>query len=96
MLCSIREKDGDRPSSGARLSAIAATMKDTVQRSLRSGDVYARTSPSQYVLMLTDINEECCDVVEGRLRKNFYNNGGMKETRLLCEHISAIDIDKLF
>ncbi len=96
MLCSVREKDGDRPSSGARLSAITATVKDTVQRSLRSGDVYARTSPSQYILMLTDINEECCDVVEARLRKNFYANSGMKETRLLCEHISAIDIDRLF
>ena len=95
MLCSVRENDGDRPSSGSRLSAIAATLQDVIQKSLRSGDVYARSSPSQYLLMLTDIDDDCCDIVETRLRKSFYAIGGMKETRLICEHVSAIDVEKM-
>ncbi len=95
MMCTVRESDGARPATGARMREISDALCRALRTSCRSGDVFTRESPAQYVLMLSDINKENCALVSERLRRNFYSFSKMKHTRLVCEYISGIDIERL-
>lgn len=95
MLCTLTEKDGSPPKSGDRISKIAAVFHDAVKDSLRKGDAYTRYSPSQFLLMLMQLDEKSCEIVAERLRVNFYKNPGMDKVRLTCRSISAADMANL-
>lgn len=50
---------------------VMGTLKDVVHRSLRKGDVYSRFSPTQLALLLPTGTYENCELVVGRILKNF-------------------------
>lgn len=95
MLCTLTEANGDPPESGDRMSMVAKRFQDAVELSLRRGDAYTRYSPSQFLLMLMEINQESCNIVAERLRQHFYKGTKMNQIRLACKAISAADMDKV-
>ncbi len=95
MLCTITELDGSPPESGDRTKKITENIHTAVKASLRRGDAYTRYSPSQFLLMLMEINQENCMVVADRLRRNFYQHPKMNQVRLTCKSISAADMDMM-
>jgi DNA-binding SARP family transcriptional activator len=52
-------------------SKIMDSLYDIIQSSLRRGDVYARFSAAQYVLMLPTLTYENCEMVMGRIIKRY-------------------------
>ena len=52
-------------------SVIMDSLFELIQSSLRKGDVFAKFSAAQYVLMLPTLTYENCDMVMGRITKRF-------------------------
>ena len=59
-------------------SNIMDFLFDIIQSSLRKGDVFAKFSAAQYVLMLPTLTYENCDMVMGRIMKRFRKTGRTK------------------
>lgn len=93
MLCSLNEADDSPLKSGNRLKKVVSSMREAVKLTCRKGDVYTRYSPTQFLLMLMEIRQENCDVVAGRLRRNFYKQPKMGRINISCRSISAADMD---
>lgn len=95
ILCTITGPDGAPPESGEHMKAVTRRFQEAVKLSLRRGDAYTRYSPSQFLLMLMEINQENCNIVTERLRAHFYKGSKMNQMRLVCKSISAADMDKV-
>lgn len=95
MLCTLTEKDGSQPKTGERLRYMAEQLKETINEVCRLGDAFTRNSPSQFVVLLFGATLDNWEVVAERVRGNFYQRKGLKSTRLVCECISAIDLDQV-
>ena len=93
MLCTLSSLDGAPLESGEQTRKTVEQFYAAAGASLRRSDVYARYSPSQFVLMLMEIKQENCSIVADRLRYFFYRNAKMNRTRLTCKSISAADMD---
>jgi DNA-binding SARP family transcriptional activator len=80
-------KDGKKQTdSGALFNAV--------QTSLRRGDVFARYSPTQFIVLLMDINQENSKKVMARISDRFYKQS--KSRRFTWKLASAIDVDRIF
>lgn len=93
MLCSLSEMDDSPLKTGTRMKKVIAATREAVRLTCRKGDVYTRYSPTQFLLMLMEIKQENCDVVAGRLRRNFYKQPKMSRVQMHCRSISAADMD---
>lgn len=94
LLCTMAEGDGTPPKAGERVSKMVEAFHKAVQLCTRRGDVFARYSPSQFLLLLMDLKQEDCDIVAGRLRKRFYEQTKMSGTRLTVKSVTIANLDK--
>ena len=93
MLCTLTEHDGSVPTAGDRMTKVTEAFHGAIKKTLRSSDVYTRYSPSQFLVLLTEITHEDCDAaVASRLRGNFHKYQGMSRVRLDCKYVSAADM----
>ena len=95
MLCTLTESDNSPPKNGERLSKLSTALHQAARMSCRRGDVYTRYSPSQFLLMLMNINQENCHIVADRLRYNFFKHSKITNVRLSCKEISAANMDSV-
>ena len=95
MLCTLTEKDGSQPIMGERLRYMADQLRDTINEVCRLGDAYTRNSPSQFVVLLLGANLENWENIAERIRGTYFKKKSLKSTRLVCECISAIDLDQV-
>lgn len=95
MLCTLTEKDGSQPETGERLRYMADQLRETILEVCRLGDAFTRNSPSQFVILLLGANLDNWEVIAERIRGNFFKRKNLKSTRLVCECISAIDLDQV-
>lgn len=95
LLCTLTEKDGEQPQNGERLRYMADQLKDSINEVCRLGDAYTRNSPSQFAVLLFGANNDNWEIVAGRIRGNYYKRKGLNSTRLVCDCISAIDLDQV-
>ncbi|QWT54987.1 hypothetical protein KP626_07735 [Christensenella sp. MSJ-20] len=94
MLCSVTQWDGSVPAGGKDLREVSRAFQDAVRNSLRRGDICTRYSPSQFLLLLMDINQENCKVVANRIRDQFLRNIRRRDLRVHSKAISVVDIGK--
>ena len=95
MLCTLTEKDGSQPIMGERLRYMADQLRDTINEVCRIGDAFTRNSPSQFVVLLLGANLDNWEMIAERIRGNYFKKKDLKSTRLVCECISAIDLDQV-
>lgn len=95
VLCTLTEPDGSMPSGSERIRELSAAFHRTVKTSLRRGDIYTRYGPSQFLILLMDINVENCKLVVGRLSVNFRTCLRDKKVRLTCKMASASSADTM-
>lgn len=95
ILCTLRREDGTMLSRGSDLAKASQSFYEAARVSMRRGDLYTRYNPSQFLIMLTNITQENCKVVIGRIEKNFFKNIGRRNIALHCQIISAVDIDSI-
>ena len=78
MLCTLKNQKnqvcGDEMGKDREVSH---QLSEAIRISLRSGDFYTRYNYSQYLIMLSEIQQENCSVVSHRIDQNFQK---MKET----------------
>ena len=70
-LLSLLGLDG-RPLEGSRLSRAMDQLRREIEHSLRTGDIAACCSASQYILMLVQTNYENSRLVCSRIEKAFF------------------------
>lgn len=95
MLCSVTEKDGSVPAGGSDLREVSSAFRDAVRDSLRRGDICTRYSPSQFLLLLMDINQENCKVVANRIRDRFFRGTRRRDLQIHSKVISVADMGKV-
>lgn len=89
VLCTLTEEDGSMPSGSDRIRELSTAFHRTIKTSLRRGDIYTRYGPSQFLLLLMDINVENCKLVMGRISVNFRTCLRDRKVRLVCKMASA-------
>lgn len=82
----------DKPKEAQRQNESSALF-NAIKMSLRRGDVFARYSPSQFIVLLMDINHENSKKVIGRISDNFYKQ--TKSRKITCKAASAIEPERI-
>ena len=70
MLCTITDGKGFALDSSDRLTTLAEELSEAIRLAARGGDMYARYSNNQFVVLLLDITQEDCVLVQARINEN--------------------------
>ncbi|WP_028235341.1 BTAD domain-containing putative transcriptional regulator [Pseudobutyrivibrio sp. MD2005] len=70
MLCTITDGKGYALSGSDRLETLAEELSEAIRVSARGGDMYARYSNNQFVVLLLGITQEDCVLVQSRINEN--------------------------
>lgn len=89
MLCTLTDSTDDIPDIKF-LSEAMDSLKKAIGYTLRKGDVFARYSSSQYVVMLPDAKYEDCKKVAARVKKA-YND--YKVSKKVIVHYKLLPLD---
>ncbi len=95
MLLTFSDLGNDTVELNKKMQKISLAFHTVARESLRRGDVYARYSPSQFILLLMDISEENCKVVSARIQERFLNYYQDSEVSLHFKVIPAADSSQL-
>ena len=83
MLCTLKNQKkqvcGDEM---GRDREVSHQLSEAIRISLRSGDFYTRYNYSQYLIMLSEIQQENCAIVSHRIEQNFQKLGEVKGYRI--------------
>ncbi len=82
VLCTVYDEKGEVFPISPHLENISQRLRASLRASLLSGDVFARYSASQFVILLKDSDEECCRGITSRVRTHFHNIPKMRALRL--------------
>ncbi len=82
ILCTVFDEDGEAFHISPHLEGISQYLRKSLRASLQSGDVFARYSAGQFVILLKDSDEECCQGITSRVRTHFHNIPKMRSLRL--------------
>ncbi len=82
VMCTVYDENGGTLPISPRLESISQHLRKSLRISLQSGDVFARYSASQFVILLKDTDEACCRGINSRVRTHFHNIPKMKSLRL--------------
>lgn len=88
-LLTVMDAKGKRLTQ-ERMNAAMDRLKDVVRTSLRRGDVFARYSVSQYLIMLPSASFENAEMVMNRVTRSFKHAYPKMETLL---HFSVLPLD---
>lgn len=71
LLLTLTDGNGDFPPLEKRERQMA-TLRELIQNSLRSGDVFTQYSSCQYLVMVADASAENVEMIASRIREAFY------------------------
>ena len=71
MLCSVTDGYGNPLENKEKLKSMTEALGAAIKNNLRRGDVFTKCSPSQFMILLSGINEENCDIIIKRITRNF-------------------------
>ena len=84
MLCTITDGKGHYMPESKKLETMSDVLCESIKTSLRRCDLFTKYNSAQYLIMLTGINEENCDIVEKRIVNEFSKEHKNWEKRLDC------------
>ena len=80
-LLTISGSDGELPSQNP-LNKAMQRLQDCISRSLRGSDIFARYSVSQFVILLSNTNEQTGELIMKRIEKAFRHENTNKDIEL--------------
>lgn len=80
-LLTVNGPDGEMPAQNP-LNKAMQRLQDCVSRSLRGSDIFSRYSVSQFVIMLSNTNEQTGDLIMKRIEKAFKRENTNKDIEL--------------
>lgn len=84
MLCSITDGKGQCMKECAKLDQMSEVLFQAIKESLRKCDSFTKYNPAQFLIMLTGINEENCNLVAERIANSFAREHKTWAKRLTC------------
>ena len=85
ILFTLTDKNGDFPMLQTRELQMD-TLKSVTQHSLRLGDVFTQYSSCQYLVMVSDVDNQNAELIAGRISETFYAETAAIEDKLLLHH----------
>ncbi len=82
VMCTVYDEKGEVFPISPKLEGISQYLRKSLRASLLSGDVFARYSASQFVILLKDSDEACCRGITSRVRTHFHNIPKLRSLRL--------------
>ncbi len=70
MLCTLTDGKGVALEQSDRLNTLTEELAEAIRVSARGGDMFARYSNNQFVVLLLGISQEDCSIVEARINEN--------------------------
>ena len=89
MLCTITDGKGFGLDNSDRLSKLAEELSEAIRTSARGGDMYARYSNNQFVVLLLDITQEDCVLVQARINENLSKES---RKRYIKYHVAPVNL----
>jgi len=89
LMCTLNDKKGQLSDESEALKELSDLLHDSIQESLRRGDVFTRYNLKQYLVMVVGIREEECSIVTGRIDHNFRKKCSNRNIKLNF-HISSV------
>lgn len=86
--------EGNEEARDGKKQTDSGALFNAIKSSLRRGDTFARYSPTQFIVLLMDINQENSKKVIGRISDTFYKQ--TKSRRFTWKIASAIDVERVF
>jgi DNA-binding SARP family transcriptional activator len=89
MLCTITDGKGFALNESDRLENLAEELSEAVRVSARGGDMYARYSNNQFIVLLLDITQEDCVLVQARINENLSKES---RKRYIKYHLAPVNL----
>jgi len=89
MLCTITDGKGFALDNSDRLENLAQELSEAIRVSARGGDMYARYSNNQFVVLLLDITQEDCVLVQTRINENLSKES---RKRYIKYHLAPVNL----
>lgn len=93
MLCTLTNAHGVPLALGEKLNQAAADLEKCIYSSLRRSDLFTRYGPSQFLILLTGINSENCNIVSDRINTQFHKLTDVRGVRIHHSFISGLDMN---
>ena len=71
MLCTLVDKNGKQIQSESEMNKYSRQLKECIGESIRHSDVYAKYGKIQFLILLTGISRENCELVQNRINYQF-------------------------
>lgn len=84
MLCTIMDGKGHCMRESEKLERMSEILHQSIKKSLRRCDTFTRYNSAQFLIMLTGINEENCNIVAHRIAEEFSSEHKSWSKRLEC------------
>lgn len=91
MLLTFSDSDSDTVKLNKKMQKVSLAFHSVAREFLRRGDVYARYSPSQFIMLLMDISEENCKLVSARIKERFFELYRQTDVSMHFKAIPAAD-----
>lgn len=85
ILFTLTDKNGDFPMLQTRELQMD-TLKSVTQHSLRLGDVFTQYSSCQYLVMVSDVDNQNAELIANRISETFYAETAAIKDKLLLHH----------
>lgn len=73
-----------------KIEKAAEDFFHAIKHALRRGDLFTRYSKTQFLMLLSGINQENCSIVENRIRESFNASKSIRGVYLQFKEISAV------
>lgn len=71
MLCTLVDKDGKQIQSENEINRYSKQLKESIGESVRRSDVYVKYGKIQFLILLSGISRENCELVQNRINYKF-------------------------
>lgn len=95
LVCTLVDTKGLPMERGDKLDDMSGELHEAIRVSLRRSDFFTRYNSSQYLVILMGTNEENCQLVIDRIKRNFSRVHKSWPTHLECSISSLYDMDDL-
>ena len=89
LMCTLHDEKEQMEEDSENFKAISEMLFDSIQVSLRRGDIFTKYNLRQYLVMLIGIRKEECSIVTGRIDQSFRKKCSSRNVKVHF-HISSV------
>lgn len=71
MLCTLVDEQGNPVRKEEKTEELSEKLKDSIAASIRKSDAFTQYGKTQYLVLLTSVNTQNCELIQNRINHNF-------------------------